>query len=424
MSLPADAPPRARAESRPRVLVLTRTTALGGAERLLANALPYLDRSAFDYALAAFDAHGPLARACREAELPFRCLPWPRVLDPRNARALRRQLRREGVALLHAHLPLVGAVARLAAQGLPTRVVYTEHNTPEGYHPASHWLNVATWPLQHGVVAVSERVRACAPRPPRRAADRSAVIPNGVDLARLDREAARPPAAPLPDEPPGAYVALVPATLARRKGQDVLLHALARLPERPDRPLRVWFAGDGPQAEAWRALAARLRVEARVRWLGRRDDVFALMARADAVVLPSRIEGHPLAALETLALGRPLLATAVGGVPEIVEHGATGLLVPPRDADALARALGSLRDAPDRAAALGARAAREARARFDVRRAVAAVEALYRRCLADAPRPSPLPSSPRNPEKEESSCSERPASPRSWSWPASRPPAS
>lgn len=411
--------------SRPRVLVLTKTTALGGAERLLANALPWLDRDAFDYALAAFDDHGPLAQACRAADVPFARLPWPGVLDPRNVRALRRRLRRERVDLLHAHLPLVGAVARLAGRGLPTRLVYTEHNTPAGYHPASRWLNAATWPWQDAVVAVSERVRRGAPAPPRRAAGRMEVIPNGVDAERLLREAAAPPDGPLPEEPPHAFVALVPATLARRKGQDVLLRALVRLPAATPRPLRVWLAGDGPDQAALRRLAARLGLGARVRWLGRRRDVFPLMARADAVVLPSRTEGHPLALLEAMTLGRAVLATAVGGVPEVVADGRTGLLVPPEDPDALAAALARLLGAPALGARLGAAAAREARARFDVRPAVRRLEALYLRCLAFASGPPPLPSAavPGPDPQEETRCPESSAPPRSSPPPSSPPPA-
>jgi glycosyltransferase involved in cell wall biosynthesis len=103
------------------------------------------------------------------------------------------------------------------------------------------------------------------------------------------------------------------------------------------------------------------------------------------VVLPSRQEGHPLALLEALALGRPVVACAVGGVPEIVVPGRTGLLVPPEDPAALAAALERLRRDPGLRARLGASAARDARARFDVRRSVAAVEALYRRVLASRP---------------------------------------
>jgi glycosyltransferase involved in cell wall biosynthesis len=278
----------------------------------------------------------------------------------------------------------VGALARVAGRGVAP-VVYTEHNVPGGYRRASRWLNAATWRWQAGVVAVSEAVGRGGPAGRARGALAPVVIPNGLDLGALDREAAAPPG-PLPPAPAGALRVLVPATLARRKGQDVLLDALGRLAP-VGRRFAVWLAGEGPAREALRRRTQRLGLEAAVHLLGRRTDVLALALAADCVVLPSRQEGHPLALLEALALGRPVLACAVGGVPEIVDPGRTGLLVPPEDPAALAAALERLRRDPALRARLGAAAARAARARFDVRRSVAAVEALYRRVLADRREP-------------------------------------
>jgi len=235
------------------------------------NALPYLDREAFDYAFAALDAGGPLAEACRAVELPFEPLPHRGVLDPRSARALRRRLIEQRIDLVHAHLPLVGTLARLAARGLATRVVYTEHNTPAGYRLGSRWLNAATWAWQQEVLAVSEEVRRRAPG----ASDQIAVVPNGLDFESLDREAAvRPAAYPLPAR--GALTVLVPASLAPRKGQDVLLAALARMAALP--PLHVMLAGEGAFRDALVNQITRLGLGERVHLLGHRADVPALCA--------------------------------------------------------------------------------------------------------------------------------------------------
>lgn len=367
--------------SRSRILVLTKTTALGGAERLLINALPYLDRDRFDYRFAAFDGEGPLAAACHEAGLPIETLGGG-APGPALVRALRRQLVERRIDLVHAHLPIPGALARIATRRSPVRVVYTEHNTQEMYRPASRWLNRITYGWQDAVVAVSERVgRSAARSIGRRARARTEVVPNGIDPAALDAAAALPPAPP-PTAAPGSVRVLVPATLARRKGQDVLLAALARLASRGEAVgIDLWLAGDGETRTALERQAQRLGASGRVRFLGRRRDVFPLMRVADLVVLPSRYEGHPLALLEAMALGRPCLATRVGGVPEIVCEERTGLLVPPEDPEALATALGRLCRDPGLRASLGAAAARDVRARFHVRSTVAAVESLYRRCL-------------------------------------------
>jgi len=368
--------------------VLTKTTALGGAERLLMNTLPHLDRGAFDYRFAALDDGGPLASACREAGLPFAALPHPRALDPRNAAALRFACAREGVDLIHAHLPLMGALARLAVRGLRTRVVYTEHSIQGCYQPASRWLNAATYGWQAQVVAVSEEVRRSAAGIGRRARSGAAVVPNGVDFERLDEGAACRPD-PLPREPRGAFRVLVPASLIWQKGHDVLVDAIEALRASPFPPLQLWLAGDGPERPALEERIEAAGLGREIHLLGNRSDVFALMARADLVALPSRVEGHPLALLEALALGRPAIATRVGGVGEIVRPDETGLLIPPGDPAALAAALQRLRRDPALRRRMGAAAARDARARFDVRRTVSAVEALYQRCLG-AVKPAPV----------------------------------
>jgi len=378
------------------VRVLTKTTALGGAERLVMNTLPYLDRDAFDYGLGAFDDDGPLGDACRETGLPFRTLPG-RTFAPAALPALRRWLLAERVDVLHAHLPLPGALARLAARGTGTRVVYTEHTTQDVYHPLTRWLNAASYAWQDAVVAVSDPVRASAVQSiGGRAERRIAVVPNGVDLSALDRQAARAPR-PWPPCRRGALRVLVPASLQVVKGHDVLVAALSRL--RDGRPLDVWLAGEGPERSRIARAAARAGLGGAVRLhlLGRRPDVFALMRAADMVVLPSRREGLPLALLEARALGRAVIASAVGGVPDVVRPEEDGLLVPAADPIALARALSRLAASPALRERLGAAAARCARERFDVRHTVASLEALYRRVSATAepaPPSRPLPVGP------------------------------
>jgi glycosyltransferase involved in cell wall biosynthesis len=374
--------------SRLRILVLTKTTALGGAERLLMNALPHLDRERFDYRLAAFDDGGPLARAWRSEGLPVERVPAGKAQLPglRSVLALRRALSRERIDLVHAHLPLPGALARLATRGLATRVVYTEHNTLDMYRPATRWLNAATYGWQNAVVAVSERVRESAVRHAgHRALVRAQVIANGIDPDALDRAAALAPDPRPPAFSGDAFRVLVPASLELRKGQDLLIDALAALGESRQRvrvaPVHVWLAGEGALRGSLEAQARRLGVAERVHFLGHRSDVFSLMRCADVVALPSRFEGHPLALLEAMALGKAVVVSAVGGVPETVRNGESGLLVARGDVGGLACALERLR--ADRA--LGARlafaAAREVRARYHVRSTVAALEGLYRRCL-------------------------------------------
>ena len=374
--------------NRRRILVLTKTTALGGAERLLMNALPHLDRERFDYRLAACDDAGPLALAWREQGLPVERMPAAHASlpGPRTLLALRRTLIRERIDLVHAHLPVPGALARVATRGLATRLVYTEHNTLDMYRPATRWLNSATYGWQNAVVAVSERVRESAVSyVGRRALRRSEVNANGNDPHELDRAAEGAPDPAPPALSADAFRVLVPASLEHRKGQDILIEAMAALaPPSLSSHLpapHAWLAGEGALRGALEAQARRLGIAHRIHFLGRRSDVFALMRCADVVALPSRFEGHPLALLEAMALGKAVAVSAVGGVPDTVQDGLTGLLVPRGDVRALAGALARLWADRDLRTRLGGAAAREVRARYHVQRTVAAIEDVYRRCL-------------------------------------------
>jgi glycosyltransferase involved in cell wall biosynthesis len=209
----------------------------------------------------------------------------------------------------------------------------------------------------------------------------AAVIANGIAPA---------PAAPEPaprDPAAGGPVVLYAGRLRTRKGVAVLLEAFARLrTERPEALLVL--AGDGEQRPALEAQARRLGIAAAVHFLGAqpRDAMSARYAAADLFCLPSLYEGFPLAILEAMAAGLPVVATAVAGVPEAVDHGVTGLLVPPEDAAALARALGELAADPERARRMGEAGRRRVETEYAIPRVAAAYLELWAGLLAPSAR--------------------------------------
>jgi glycosyltransferase involved in cell wall biosynthesis len=139
--------------------------------------------------------------------------------------------------------------------------------------------------------------------------------------------------------------------------------------------------GDGERRAALEALAAELGLADRAHFLGWRRDLPAVYADLDVVCLTSLNEGSPVALIEAMAAGRPVVATAVGGVPEVVQDGVSGLLVPPRDPAALAAAIAGLLAEPARAAALGRAARAAVYPRYSSQRLVRDIEALYARLL-------------------------------------------
>jgi glycosyltransferase involved in cell wall biosynthesis len=169
---------------------------------------------------------------------------------------------------------------------------------------------------------------------------RITIVPDALDPSRIAPARGRAALRAELGADDGRFVVLAMAKLLHRKGLDLLLAAFARLPD--DRALLV-LAGSGPEEAALRAQAAQLGLRERVRFLGHRDDTGDLLAAADLFVLPSRAEGLGVAALEALAAARPVLATAVGGLAEVVVDGRCGVLVPPEDVPALAAALQRLR---------------------------------------------------------------------------------
>ncbi|HET7486617.1 MAG TPA: glycosyltransferase [Acidimicrobiales bacterium] len=358
-----------------RVLWLVKGLSIGGAERLLVAAAGVHDRAAFAieaaYVVPAKDALVPdlEARGVRVT-----CLGG----GPAGAWVprLRRLVASGRFDVVHAHSPLLAGVARLAVRTLRPRprMVTTEHNAWGTFALPTRLLNGLTAPLDDATLAVSEEARASMWWPGARR--RTQVVIHGVDLEAVraaagERDATR---AALGVEA-GQVVVLTVANYRAQKAWPVFLEA-ARLVLDRGLPVRFLAVGQGPLEADVAAEHARLGLGDRVALLGRRDDVPRLLGAADVFTLASHYEGLPVAVMEALAAGVPVVATAVGGMPHAVGPDA-GILVPPGRPDALAAAVADLAGDAGRRARLaaGARAAGQA---FDVRRAVAAVEAVYR----------------------------------------------
>jgi glycosyltransferase involved in cell wall biosynthesis len=191
-------------------------------------------------------------------------------------------------------------------------------------------------------------------------------IANGIDLARF---------APAPSTSHRRVITTV-ANLRPGKGHEVLLKAAARVLRRvPD--ARFDIIGDGPRRRELEGLAAALRISAQVRFIGHHDDVPAALRDSDVFAFPSFMEASPNAVLEAMAAGLPVVATRVGGIPEVIEHERNGLLVAPRDDRALAAGLLRIVERPALAARLASAARQTVEHRFSFDRMVGEFESLY-----------------------------------------------
>jgi glycosyltransferase involved in cell wall biosynthesis len=181
----------------------------------------------------------------------------------------------------------------------------------------------------------------------------------------------------------GDTVVITVANLRPEKGYDVLLDAAAVVKER-DLPIRFISVGRGPLEDQMHRRCAELGLDEHVRFLGERDDVLELLVASDVFVLASRQEGLPVVLMEATSVGIPIVATAVGGVPQVITDGVEGLLVPPGQPAQLADALCRVASDPDLARRLG-EGSRSARSLFDVRVATARIERIYRRVAGGSP---------------------------------------
>lgn len=332
-----------RAGDPPRtVLHLSGSLGFGGAEQVIVNLARYADTSHWRPVIGCLldprCKESPMLRAAQQLGIETAEFRLRGRFDLGRIRLVRDFLKQRRVSVLHCHGYKPDGYGWLAARGLPVARVCTIH----GWWRST--LNMRIYEALdrciflrgfHQVIAVSDALRQEALRAGH-ARRGVLVIPNGLDLARFPLRQERA-AGPLPLDPQDEVIGTV-ARLWPEKGHAYLLSAATQvLRQRPR--CRFVFVGDGIEEHDLRHRVARLGIADRVMFAGLRSDIPQVLAQFDLFVLPSLKEGLPIAILEAMAVGIPVVATAVGNVPTVVRHGDTGLLVPPANVDALADAI-------------------------------------------------------------------------------------
>ncbi|MBL8352956.1 MAG: TIGR03088 family PEP-CTERM/XrtA system glycosyltransferase [Burkholderiaceae bacterium] len=377
---------------RPLVLHLVYRFDTGGLENGVVNLINNFPANAYRHAVVALDevaAH--FARRVERDDVSFVALRKPPGqtwwLYPRLYR-LFRELR---PAIVHTrNLAALECSAPAWAAGVPVRI-HGEHgrdiDDPEGTVLRYQWMRRAYRPFVHHYVALSRDLADYVERKVKVAPGRITQITNGVDIERFRPAAGGrrfPPGSPFVD--PGQFVVGTIGRMQTVKAQPLLARAFVRAlelaPEMRDR-LRLVMVGDGPlRAQAQAVLQAAGVAD--FAWLpGERADVPDVMRGLDCFALPSLAEGISNTILEAMACGLPVLATRVGGNPELVLEGETGGLVAAGDVDALAAGLLRMASDPARAAAMGRAGRARVEANFSLPAMVAAYLGLYDRLLAE-----------------------------------------
>jgi len=345
---------------------------IGGTERHVVNVARELDSTRFELHLACFNRFGALLKEVEQKPVPFSEYNINCFYNYRTAQKemkLVQYLRRNRIQIMHSYnfYSNVFAVPAAALAGTPV-IVASIRDTGIDMTPMKGLVHRVICRLAHRIVVNADAIRqwlvsnGYSP-------DKITVIRNGIDLSRFE---GRGRAAGFRQEfglPPNARLVVVLCRLTRLKGIEYFLESASVVAERfPDAYFLV-VGGDPTVPEGGianiasyqnelEAYASRLGLERRVIFTGPRLDVPELLSEAAVSVLPSISEGLSNTLLESMAAGVPVVATRVGGSPEAIESGVTGLLVPPRDSGSLAAAIGTFLENPKVASRIG-RAGRE-----------------------------------------------------------------
>ncbi|MGD9634615.1 MAG: glycosyltransferase [Pirellulales bacterium] len=337
-----------------RVMFLVTSLPVGGAETLLAELVTRMDPCSFLPEICCLKERGPLGEKLA-AEIPvhykllhnkYDLRVWPRLVH------LLRERRTDAVVTVGAGDKMFWG--RLAARRVGVPVVLSAlHST--GWPDGVGRLNRALTPITDGFIAVADSHGQHMLEREGFPAAKVFVIPNGVDTARF---------APVPDAAsvrgeigigPADPVASIVAALRPEKNHELFLEMAARiLPQMPRAKFLV--IGDGPRHEPLEHRAEELGIAASVRFLGTRSDVPRLLSTSDVFALTSHNEANPVSILEAMSVGKPVVATHVGSIGEVVADGVTGYLVKPGDAEALSGRVMELLDDPLRAVEMGSAA--------------------------------------------------------------------
>jgi glycosyltransferase involved in cell wall biosynthesis len=285
-----------------------------------------------------------------------------------------RHIRRVRPTILHTSLFHANVPGRILGRLADVPIIICSERTMAMESEWRYRVNRWTIGLVDRVIAVSANVRDFCISHIGLPAEKLVVIYNGVEVP--GECPSRPEARAELGLPPDGLVAGVVSRLDPAKGVRVLIRALAQVDG-----VTLTIVGDGPERAALESVADKLGVAGRIHWIGHRRDVLRLLPAFDLFVQPSLHEGLPNTVLEAMAAGLPVVATAVGGTPEVVVDGVTGLLVPPHDPDALAKGIACLLRDLDLRRKMGRAGRERVKRRFAMKQMVRQTQTLYEHLL-------------------------------------------
>lgn len=308
-----------------KVLNIIKSLGRGGAETLLVETLKAHDKERFEFYYIYFlPWKDQLAQELRQAGGVVHCIPAHNNIQLiSKVGAIVRFVRENKIDIVHAHLPWAGLVAKMAGKMIGTPVIYSEHNKQERYHFVTRFLNLVTLNWARVIVPVSQDVELSIRKNKRRITTHIETVPNGVNVTYFaPQDADHRDSLGIPDD---AIVISTIAVFRTQKRLERWLELASQIHSRRS-GARFMIIGDGPLRPLIEQKRKSLQLNDVVNLPGLQTDVRPYLAATDIYMITSEFEGLPIALLEAMASGLPVITTNAGGIKEVVVHGHNGLM--------------------------------------------------------------------------------------------------
>jgi len=369
-----------------RILFLVATFENESDRRIALTLARALNPKQFEIYAACMFKGGPLANEFRQCCKEVVSFNMRNIFDARVIYRIYSFLKKNRIRILHTHLlrsDLYGGLAGKLA-GLPI-ILSTKHNmnsyTAQGKLIHSFLFRLSSYFPTH-IIAVSEALKSYFISMIHVKREKIFLIHNGIPIDKFSSEFNIHTADKLNSSNTSFKVGFL-GRLVREKGLAYLLHAFHQLNAKDN--LTLFIVGEGPQKTFLQKLCRKLEITDNVQFLGYRTDIEHILSLLDLVVLPSISEGLPMVLLEALSAAKPVIATRVGGIPEIIKHGKTGILIPPRDAAAISQAIMQIIQNPTLARTLARNGHRFVKNNFNQAKMIKQYNRIYSHCINHLP---------------------------------------
>ena len=358
-----------------RVLQVINSLNAGGAESLLKNfVIESKKHQVFNVEICVLYSSGIFKDEVKKAGIRVRHLNLSTKYDLRGIIRLINLIRQGKYDIVHVHLFPASIFVAITSLFLPNDIyyVFTEHSEYNRRRSLVIFkiLDRFTYSRYNKIICIGNKVCTSLIEWLPRVKGKALVINNGVPIPELNKEIL-----------PKIYDVLFVGRLEKVKGIDFLLEAIAILKVKYNKFFKVALVGDGPLKEKLKELFKKLKIEDQVKFLGIQKDVGKFMRSSKIFVLQSRWEGFGLVIIEAMSNMVPVIASNVGGIPEIIKNGENGILVPPKDPEALAKAIKLLLDSPELQKRIAQNAYEKVKEKFSIGRYTIDLLNLYKKIL-------------------------------------------